>query len=268
MIYNILPKSLKPTYKKLYFKTFYNILTLYNFKNKFGDLRFINYGYATEEDKNISISIDFIYKLQTNLYLFLMNHAKLDGKDVIEIGCGRGGGCSLLRSNYKPKRVVGVDISELNIKKCINNFNHQNIEFIKGDAEKQQFANKSFDVVINLESSHCYASKKNFFNNVSSILKPNGYFLYADIFHTGNVIFETERLLKESGLEIEKIEDISENVLLSLELFSKKRDDILKSSPILRLFNIHEKFAASDSINFIKFKSGQKKYLFYLLRKN
>ena len=267
MIYQIVPKSLKTSYKKFYIKTFYNLLTLYSFKNKVGDLRFMNYGYASESDRNAPLTVEFIHQLQSNLYLFLMNQIPLEGKDIIEIGCGRGGGCSLLRSYFKPARVVGTDISGFNIKKAIKKFKPLNIEFRQGDAEKQQFPDDSFDVVINLESSHCYPSKKNFFNNVYSILKPEGYFLYADVFRTEETIIEAERYIKEKGFVIKKKEDITKNVILSLELFAEKRDEMLKMSPVLRQFKIHEKFAASDSVNFSKFKSGEKKYLFYLLKK-
>jgi SAM-dependent methyltransferase len=267
MIYELMPHRFKKVYKKFYIKTFYDLLTFYKFKNKVGDLRFMNYGYATEDDKNLPLTVDFIHKLQSGLYLFMLNHITLDEKDIIEIGCGRGGGCSLIREKFKAARVVGTDISSGNIKKCKSRYKSHDIEFLRGDAEKQQFPDNSFDIVLNVESSHCYPSKKDFLSNVSSILRPGGYFLYADIFRSESNIIETENMLHDSGFIFDNKEDITSNIIFSLELFAGKRDEMLKMSVLLRWFRIHEKFAASDSSNFSKFKSGEKKYFFYLLRK-
>lgn len=267
MIHKLVPKPYKKSYKKLYLKTFYNLLTLYQFNNRYGDFRFMNYGYAETDTKNQVHTAADIQKLQSALYLHLFKHAPLNGKDIIEIGCGRGGGCWLLYQQYNPGRVVGTDFSSMNIKKCNRNFKAQNLTFMQGDAEKQQFPDSVFDVVINLESSHCYPSMQNFLKNVYAILRPGGTFLYADIFRSESKIAETENLLKATGLKLEKKEDISPNIVLSLELFAAKRDEMLQSSRLLRWFKIDEKFAASDSRNFSKLKSGEKKYLFYVLKK-
>jgi ubiquinone/menaquinone biosynthesis C-methylase UbiE len=268
MIYKYVPQPFKKAYQKLYYKLFYNLLTFFNHIESGGFVKFMNYGYAGSEEINEEVTIEYVEKLQSQLYLFLMKHAPINGKDIIEIGCGRGGGCSLLQSHFNPRSVVGIDLSVLNIRKCRKNFKGQNIDFRQGDAEKQLFPDSSFDVVINLESSHCYPSKQSFLRNVHSILRQEGYFLYADVFRSDKIIDETEKLLKGTGFIISQKEDITQNVVNSLKIFAGKRDEIIKKYRMLSWFKINEKFIASDSNNFIKFLSGEKKYIFYLVRKS
>ena len=41
----------------------------------------------------------------------------LEGKNLLETGCGRGGGLKLILDKLKPKHVVGVDLSTSNVTK-------------------------------------------------------------------------------------------------------------------------------------------------------
>ena len=44
-----------------------------------------------------------------------------------------------------------------------------------------RFADNSFDILINVESSLYYPRVESFLREVVRVLKPSGYFLYADI---------------------------------------------------------------------------------------
>jgi SAM-dependent methyltransferase len=59
--------------------------------------------------------------------------------------------------------------------------------FVKGDAESLSFDPGRFDVVINIESSHCYGSMETFLANVRRVLRYGGCFLYADFRNKNNV---------------------------------------------------------------------------------
>ncbi len=47
----------------------------------------------------------------------------LEGKTVLESGCGRGGGIKLMIDKFGPKSVVGVDLSISNVTKIDINDN-------------------------------------------------------------------------------------------------------------------------------------------------
>jgi len=267
MIYELVPKPLKKAYKKLYWKTFYNIIGRYSIITKYNKFKYMNYGYAKLEDSIENSNYETIETLQAKLYLYLMQHAPINQKTVLEIGCGRGGGCYLFQTQFKPQKVTGIDISEKNISICKENYKDLPIEFTPGDAEKQIFPNNTFDTVLNLESSHCYPQRINFFQNVYSILKSDGYFIYSDLFWDENEKINAETQLKNIGFIFEKIEDITPNVVLSLEIQATQRKDVVKAAKWLPSFIMKNFTATTDSNTYAGLKSGATKYMLYILRK-
>jgi SAM-dependent methyltransferase len=262
MIYKYVPKPFKKYYKRLYWRVFYNYIGSLGILKK---IEFLNYGYA---DEGVQIK-DFTWKtlnqVNKNLYLHLMKQATIDGKNFIEIGCGRGAGLNLLTEHYKPARAVGVDISDRNIK-LAKKMNKGNIvEFYRADAEKQIFPDKSFDVILNLESAHCYASKFNFFKNVHSIMKDDGRFLYSDLFWGEEQINSIEKQLTEIGFEILKKEDITQPVLRAINVLADIRKYCAGTSLSPKKY-INNFLAVEDSTLNEGFKSGYIKYLFYTLK--
>ena len=86
----------------------------------------------------------------------MLGDVDLRGKAVLEIGCGRGGNCYYLSLYSEAARIVGVDICSPNLALARKDPRLKRGEFIAGDAQELPFADASFDVVLNLESSHCY----------------------------------------------------------------------------------------------------------------
>ena len=262
MIYKWIPKPLKKYYQRLYWRMFYNYIGI---MGRLKPARFLNHGYA-EEGVNIkNISIADLVKLAQNLYLHLFQQAPPEGKTVMEIGCGRGSGLALLNEHYKPQRSVGVDLSDANIKIARRNCKAYPVEFIRGNAEKQIFPDKTFDVVYNLESSHCYPSRRKFFENVFAVLKDDGSFVYSDAFwHTTVEALETE--LNEVGFSIEKKEDITKEVFRSIEIKSFIKKAYMQKT--VKADNIMNNFVAGPGSEMYEyFKAGSLKYLLYVLKK-
>ncbi len=99
----------------------------------------------------------------------------------MEVVCGRGGGASYIARYLNPLFIKAVDISHKAINYCKSNHKSLNLEFLQGDAQQLPFDKNAFDVVINVESSHCYPNLSVFFDEVYKVLKPDGYVLYADL---------------------------------------------------------------------------------------
>ncbi len=265
MIYKYVPKPLKKHYKKLFWRVFYNYIGTIGILRK---ARFLNHG-IIEDGETIELDAYnplLFRKLSQNLYLHLMREATIDGKNYLEIGCGRGAGLELLMNHYKPAKAVGVDISDANIRygKKLNKGNA--VEFIRGDAEKQIFPNKSFDVVLNLESSHCYASKMNFYKNVFAILKDDGTFLYSDLFWHDDQTAAMEKQFDELGFYIEKKTDNTKPIMRSIELQASIRKHYVKGkiSPNKKLSDM---VALPGTPLYDGLTNGTIKYLFYVLKK-
>ena len=179
------------------------------------DFVFMNLGYATEQDESLTAPIPFDYYSQ-RLYERVVSKIELAGKDVLEVGCGRGGGASHVHRTFSPRSLVGVDLSPRGVAACSAKYNdQQGLSFQVGDATQLPFGDGRYDAVINVESSHCYPSRAKFFAEVRRVLKPGGHFLFTDVFwpHLDDVkVTEVEAMLHTSGLTVLQTEDISQNV--------------------------------------------------------
>jgi len=139
-------------------------------------VEFMNHGLY---DKKLIKKIPGDFKNQKLLYYSLFDGVKTKGKSILEVGCGRGGGIKFLRDNLKFSKITAIDYNQANIDFCKEN-NSDGVEFLLGDAENLEFENESFDIVLNVESAHCYPDYQKFVSEVHRVLKPNGIFLSAD----------------------------------------------------------------------------------------
>jgi ubiquinone/menaquinone biosynthesis C-methylase UbiE len=109
----------------------------------------------------------------------------LVGKRVLDVGCGNGVQTIYIHEAYRPEYILGVDINDMHIglataEKVRRGL--RNIDFAVDNAQLLSSAgNNSFDVVICTESAHHYADKGAFFRQVARVLRPNGYFLIAEL---------------------------------------------------------------------------------------
>ncbi len=191
-----------------------------------GDFAFMNYGYARPGAAPLDADAPEQYCQQ--LYRHVIGANDVAGKRLLEVSSGRGGGAAFVTSAFHPASYVGVDISEQNVALARARFaSLPGLTFQAGRAEKLPSADASVDAVLNVEASHLYDDHPKFFAEVRRVLVPGGRFLYADLFWANN---EPERFIREAGLEILESEDITANVLQSLDLDSERRERIVISS--------------------------------------
>ena len=99
------------------------------------DFRFMNYGYIDSNPPPLE-SYDEPYRLFIQLYEMNIRNIKLNGKEVLEVGSGRGGGASWIAKSMEPVSLVGIDFSSEAVSLCNNWYEHQkNLRFIEGNAE-------------------------------------------------------------------------------------------------------------------------------------
>ena len=252
--------------KKLIWKRWYNLLTSNVANNK---ITFMNYGYVDLEQDIKPLLSDYeqeeLYSAQ--LYHHVANAISINGLDVLEVGCGRGGGSSYITRYLHPKTMTGVDFSERNIKFCQKNHVIPQLNFCIGDAESLEFADCSFDAVVNVESSHCYASIENFFSGVYRVLRPNGHFLFAD-FRSKDEIDNIKGLLQSSGFKILKSEIITDNVVKAMDLDNERKLTLIKQNGSKYLQELLSWFAGCQESPIYKaLKNRDVEYFCYVLQK-
>ena len=230
----------------------------------------MNYGYTAIDDHFETVTLneaDEPDRYAIQLYHHVISAVDLTDLDVLEIGSGRGGGASYIARYLKPRTLTGVDFSDRAIEFCKHAHAVDGLSFIKGDAESLAFDSESFDAVINIESSHCYGSMETFLANAKRVLRHNGYFLYAD-FRNKNDLVILQNQMEQSGMKIIKREDITANVLSSLDLDDQRKLILIRA--LLRdwLLKAFQEFAGVKGSKIHSgFQNGTMIYLHYVLQK-
>ena len=153
-------------------------------RHQVGDWTFMNYGYVpAASDPALALEgVDEPDRLCIQLYRRVASATELLGREVLEVGSGRGGGASFLTRYHRPARMLGVDFSRDAV--ALAGQRHAgvaNLSFLAGDAEALPCPDASCDIVINVESIHCYGHVDRFFAEAAArVLRPGGWFLYAD----------------------------------------------------------------------------------------
>lgn len=230
---------------------------------------FMNYGYQSlNGDKFLRLKrFDEKNRYCIQLYDHVINKIDLQDKDIAEVGSGRGGGASYISRYYKPKSYTGLDISGSVINFCNGYYKVQGLSFVKGIAEKQPFQSNCFDIVLNIESARCYNSLITFFREVYRVLKPKGYFLFADMIKKGETK-EIRNKLVECGFKIRQNKNITKNIIASLDKDTKRRESLIDEKIPGFLKNLFVHFAAIQGTErYDGFANGKYEYWSYVLQR-
>ena len=231
----------------------------------------MNYGYASldgSEAPLVLLPTDEPNRYAIQLYHCVARAVELLAQEVLEVGCGRGGGASFIKRYHHPRHVTGVDVSTRAIRFCQRTQHIDGLTFVQGDAEALPFEDDCFDAVINVESSHCYGSMPTFLREVKRVLRPGGHFLFADLRASEDCDFLHAQFTK-TGMSIRETQDITANVLEALRQDSERKLELIQRSVNKRFVGAFRQFAAiKGSAVFAGFENGTTRYLRYLLQKD
>jgi ubiquinone/menaquinone biosynthesis C-methylase UbiE len=254
-----------PGFKKFLWRNWYDYLAR---SHRAPEWTFMNYGFATSEANVLALNMaDDPDRHGIQLYHHVVGPIDVRGWKVLEVGSGRGGGSSFIKRYLKPDRMIGLDLSKHAVHLSRERHRVDGLEFRVGDAENLPLDDGSVDAVINVESSHCYPSFSRFLSEVHRVLRPGGYFLYAD-FRARESVPAWHKSLMESGLALVKEMDITPNVVMALERDNERKLALIDRLVPRRLRASFLDFAAvKGSALFEGFKSGNYAYRSFILRK-
>jgi SAM-dependent methyltransferase len=207
-------------------RAFYDTVTEQLNASEFGPFAFfLNYGYVPDLSPQyacVQLPEHMLNKNSVRLVLEVLEDCVVPASRVLDVGCGRGGTLHVLGQFFHPARMVGLDIAAAAIVFASGAHEGSGARFLQGDAERLPFAEASFDVVTNIESSSCYPDPPAFYAEVLRVLTPGGWFLYSDCLPCER-FRDAIRLLKDIGFILERDRDITPNVLASCDGIASAR---------------------------------------------
>jgi ubiquinone/menaquinone biosynthesis C-methylase UbiE len=258
--------EISPRFKRFLWRRWYEHLAGYQLT----DWRFMNYGFSSlaTDDPLLSLQpADEPNRFAIQLYHHVASAVALEGLDVLEVGCGRGGGTSFVKRHFRPRQMTGIDVSAKAVRFCERNHRLEGLSFVRGDAESLPLADESFDAVLNIESSHCYGSMPAFLSQVKRVLRPGGHFLFADLRST----VDRDRLhqnIVDTGMTLWIQQDVTANVVESLRRDSERKLALIERNVNKRLLGAFRQFAAIEGSDIYRaFQDGTAVYVRYLLQK-
>jgi 2-polyprenyl-3-methyl-5-hydroxy-6-metoxy-1,4-benzoquinol methylase len=144
------------------------------------------------------------------------------GKDVLDVGCGYGW-FELNALSRGVNKIVGIEISESDLKTAKENIISEKVEFKIGVAIKLPFKDNSFDTIVCWEViEHIPKNMENLmFSEFKRVLRPNGVFylstpntsFYSNIFdpawwligHRHYALEKLKELARQNSFEVLKI---------------------------------------------------------------
>lgn len=234
------------------------------------DWHFMNYGYVPNaNEKLLQLPDDpMLQRYSLQMYHYLAVKTEIEGKQVLEVGSGRGGGARHIAGYLKPAFYTGMDLAQNAVD--LANKIHQlpNLKFIQGSAESIPLADNSIDVVINVESCHAYGSCSQFLREVKRVLKPGGYLLLVDF---RNSVVNMDKLgeeLQETGMELLEQENISNNVIQAIEAEDPAKQQRIKNLVPERWQELFAEFAGVVGSKFhATLKNQTRLYYRFVIRK-
>ena len=127
-----------------------------------------------------------IYNITEDFFTFLKLYAK--EAQILDYGCGVGSFTEKV-IKFNPKKIIGIDISEVSIDKANKRATELKIKsnYIVDNCEKTKFNDKSFDIVYGTGILHHLEINK-CLNEIHRILKSDGHLVFVEPLGTNPII--------------------------------------------------------------------------------
>ena len=161
------------------------------------------------EKRSVSFERDYGIRQEGVVKLAKETSRLIDGRLVLELGCGPG-----IVASFYPKNadVVGLDFSSLMLKRAKKRVR----KLVLGDALSLPFRSETFEVVTCFFMASDYVAKENILSEAFRVLETRGAFLYTDYSpDDGHWAFRREigrALGKSCDIHIEGTKELSDKL--------------------------------------------------------
>jgi SAM-dependent methyltransferase len=132
----------------------------------------------------------------------------LGGAEILDVGCGAGAMTEQMARRGEARRVVGIDVDEVQLEKNARRTWPDQVEFQRGGVQQLPFADHSFDGVAMFKSLHHVPSDllDAGLREVRRVLRPGGWLyisepVYAGAYNDVMRLFHDEGRVRELALQ-------------------------------------------------------------------
>ena len=130
----------------------------------------------------------------------------LEGRDVLELGCGGAWATRRIAEEFSPRRLVATEVDRVQHEKNLLIDDLPNVEFVYGGAESIDLPDESVDAVIMLKSLHHVpvAAMDAALAEIARVLRPGGLAyisepVYRGAFNEITALFNDEKRVREAA---------------------------------------------------------------------
>jgi ubiquinone/menaquinone biosynthesis C-methylase UbiE len=120
------------------------------------------------------------------------------GGSILEIGCGRGAGASIIQEQLSPASLCAMDLDPLMIRRAFQYLGPQelqNISFCVADALDLPYPDGAFDAVFGFGVLHHVPDWQSALDEVGRVLKPHGIYFLEELYPSLYQNFITRHIL-------------------------------------------------------------------------
>ncbi len=226
-----LPPSVRPKVEEAIY------LYLYNFSPARRQ-NFFNGGYAPAAERFVNTPPFDKEPLQATLYDYVLwemaaPHGGPRG-DILDIGCGLGGGCRIAAERYPNARITGVDASGAAVRASRKRLaDLPNVDVVRGNGRELPFKDASFDFIFSVGAAS-YIGMPEFFREASRVLRPGGLLSFS-VGYTAASFPRQVRAVNEhsaaAGLDVLEIKNITEHVFAAIDADVPRRQALIDKTP-------------------------------------
>jgi len=169
-----------------------------------------------------------------NMKLAEDRYKLIDAGKVLDVATGGGDFVKVIKNDFHSfEHIVGIDVSDQAVKHAGSLFPENNIEILRMDVEKIEFADEHFDTVCISNSLHHLQNLDKGLGEMMRVLKGGGLFVATEMYSDGHKTEaqKTHVLLHHWFSDVDRLMGIPHN-----HTFKKQQlIDMLSKLPLLRI---------------------------------
>lgn len=159
--------------------------TLFARRNPFADdSRFMNMGYWESDPESLDEACRAMARLVAETAGFAA------GERILDVGFGFADQDFFWLEHFDPREIIGLDLARHQVREARRRVAERGLEdrirLRRGSATAMRFADRSFDVVVSLESAFHFALREDFFTQAWRVLRPGGRLVLTDMIPLGD----------------------------------------------------------------------------------